>query len=200
MKSIKLIALAAALVVCCTASAQTYRSASISYAKFNMSPSGISFNLPGAAFGVAVADKLPKNAPLLYEIGVNAMYTSGSVTLGDCYLRCNLTSVMVPLNLMLELDVDKLKVLPFAGLNVMGHIAANGKYREDEGDDYVETFDCFKDEDFSAKRFQLGAQVGIKAIYDKLIFGVSYTPYLTAFWEEEGTSSTLLLASVGILF
>ncbi len=197
MKSIKLIALAAALAVCCAASAQTYRTASISYAKSNISQSGLSFDMPGAAFGVSFANKLPVNAPVLYEIGANVAYMSGTVSLlGDSKLT--LASVMIPLNLMIEIDVDKVKVLPFAGLNVTGHLV--GK-TVTSGEDIVDssTYNWFDDSDGdAAKRFQLGAQVGVKAIYDRFMFGVSYNPYLTKLWD--GSSSNLLLISLGILF
>ena len=194
MKSIKLIALAAALAVCCAASAQTYRTASISYAKFNTTMSGttLGINLPGAAFGVSFANKLPVNAPVLYEIGANIMYMSGTVTFFDS-TKTNLASVMVPLNLMLELNLDKLKVLPFVGLNATGHIVGTFKYEDNE------TVNWFDDSDGDvAKRFQLGAQVGVKAIYDKYMLGVSYNPYLTKLWDY--SSSNLLLISLGILF
>ncbi len=196
MKSIKLIALAAALTVCCAASAQTYRAASISYVKYDFSEYGFSANFPGAAFGVEVANKLPINAPVLYEIGADIIYNSGTVFEDT---KANLASIRVPLNLMFEIDVDKLKVLPFGGLNVTGHIVGNTKYSED---DYTVTESLFEDDEdgdgYGAKRFQLGAQVGVKAIYDRLMFGVSYNPYLTELMDD--SSSNLLFISLGILF
>lgn len=197
MKSLRLFAIIAALTVCGTMSAQSINTVNASYARYSYSATGTSLgvHLSGVSVGVSLANPLSKDLPLLYEYGANLMYATNNVA----GTRTTFVSAIVPFNLMWRFDVDNLMILPFAGLNVTGHIIGNCKDTDDYGNS--ESYSLFGDDEYGdgANRFQLGAQVGAKAIIaSKYMLGVTYSPYLTKL--EEGTSSNLLLISLGLVF
>ena len=104
-----------------------------------------------------------------------------------------LISAIVPVNLMYTIDLDQIQLIPFVGLNLTGHIIGQTK-------DEVETFNWFKgdEEEGAYNRFQVGAQFGAKAKYEKYIFGISYQPSITKLADY--TNLNMLSVSVGILF
>lgn len=189
MKSIRLFAVIAMMTICGTMFAQTnnYLRASFTNAAIKASAMGLSLkqNLYGVSVGAAQERTLPISLPVSYEYGVDFM-----AAFGDDMI---LVSAIVPVNLMYTINIDKIKLVPFAGLNLTAHIIGQTKF---EG----ETFNWFKgdDEEGAYNRFQLGAQFGAKAIYEKYVFSISYQPSITKLTNY--TNLNLLNVSVGILF
>lgn len=189
MKSIRLFAVIAMMTICGTMFAQTnnYLKASFTNATVKLDAMGLSLkkNLNGVSVGVAQERALPVNLPLSYEYGADLMAVFGDGS--------TLISAIVPVNLMYTIDLDQIQLIPFAGLNLTAHIIGQTK-------DEVETFNWFKgdEEEGAYNRFQLGAQFGAKAKYEKYIFGISYQPSITKLADY--TNLNMLSVSVGILF
>lgn len=191
MKSIRLFTVIVMMTICGTMFAQTnnYLNASFTNAAIKMNAMGLSLkqNLYGVTVGVAQERALPISLPISYEYGANLLAAFGD--------DMTLVSAIVPVNLMYTIDIDKIQLIPFAGLNLTAHII--GQTKDEDG-----TYNWFKggDEDIevSFNRFQLGAQFGAKAKYEKYIFGISYQPSITKLCDYWNLS--LLNVSVGILF
>lgn len=189
MKSIRLFAVIAMMTICGTMFAQThnYLKASFTNAAIKVNAMGLSLkqNLYGVSVGVAQERELPVSLPLSYEYGVDLVAAFGD--------GMTLVSGILPVSVMYTLDIDKIKLIPFAGLNLTMHVIGQTKI---EG----ETFNWFKgdEEEGAYNRFQLGAQFGAKAIYEKYVFGISYQPSITKLTDY--TNLNLLNISVGILF
>ena len=185
MKSIRLFAVITMMTICGTVFAQTnnYLKASFTNAAINIG--GFKQNLYGVTVGVAQERALPVSLPISYEYGADLMAAFGN--------GMTLVSAIVPVNLMYTIDIDKIQLIPFAGLNLTAHIIGQTKV---EG----ETFNWFKgdEEEGAFNRFQLGAQFGAKAKYEKYIFGISYQPSITQLTDY--TNLNILNISVGILF
>lgn len=189
MKSIRLFVVIAMMTICGTMFAQTnnYLKASFTNAAIKVSAMGLTpkVNLNGVTVGVAQERSLPVSLPLSYEYGADLMAVFGDAN--------TLISAIVPVNLMYTIDIDQIQLLPFVGLNLTAHIIGQTK---DEG----ETYNWFKEDELgsSFNRFQLGAQFGAKAKYEKYIFGISYQPSITKLCDY--TNLNILNVSVGILF
>lgn len=189
MKSIRLFAVIAMMTICGTMFAQTdnYLRASFTNATVKLDAMGLSFkkNLNGVSVGVAQERALPVSLPLSYEYGADLMAVFGDGS--------TLISAIVPVNLMYTIDLDQIQLIPFAGLNLTAHIIGQTK-------EYGEIDNWFKgDEEGGAfNRFQLGAQFGAKAKYEKYIFGISYQPSITKLADY--TNFNILKVSVGVLF
>lgn len=189
MKSIRLFAVIVMMTICGTMSAQTnnYVKASFTNAAIKANVLGLSLtqNLYGATIGVSQERSLPIDLPLSYEYGANLM-----MAFGDGY---TLVSAIVPVNVTYTFNVDKIQLIPFAGLNLTAHII--GQYKD--GDESYNVFK--KDEDGGAcNRFQLGSQFGAKIVYGKYFFGVAYQPSITKFADY--TNLNMLNISLGLKF
>lgn len=187
MKSIRLFAVIAMMTICGTMFAQTnnYLRASFTNAAIKASAMGMSLkqNLYGVTVGVAQERTLPVNLPLSYEYGADLMYVSGDGT--------TLLSAIIPVNVTYTFDIDQIRLIPYAGLNFTAHILG-----KDKNEDM--SIDLFNKDEGGCNRFQLGAQFGAKAIYEKYFFGVSYQPSITKLADY--TNFNILNISVGILF
>ncbi len=104
-----------------------------------------------------------------------------------------LVSAIVPVSLMYQFDLGQIQLLPFAGLNLTAHILGQSKY---EG----VTSDWFKSDngDSAANRFQLCAQLGVKAAYNRYFLEFAYHPPLTNLADR--TSLNLINVSFGFMF
>lgn len=186
MKSIRLFAVIAMMTICGTIFAQTNNfKASFTNATIKASAMGLSLkqNLFGITVGVAQERALSINLPMSYEYGADLMHVSGDGT--------TLISAIIPVNVTYTFDIDKIKLIPFAGLNLTAHILGKDSY---DG----ESIDLFNKDEGNCNRFQVGAQFGAKAIYEKYIFGISYQPSITKFTDS--TNLNILKVSVGIIF
>lgn len=187
MKSIRLFAVIIMMTICGTVFAQTdnYLKASFTNVTINTSGMGLSLkqNLYGVSVGAAQKKALPVSLPLSYEYGADLMAAFGD--------GVKLFSAIVPVNIMYTIDLDQIQLIPFAGLNLTAHILGEDS---DEG----ESIDLFNKDEGNCNRFQVGAQFGAKAVYEKYIFGVSYQPSITKFTDY--TNLNILNISVGILF
>lgn len=90
-------------------------------------------------------------------------------------------------------ELGQIQLLPFAGLNLTAHILCQSKY---EG----VTSDWFKSDngDSAANRFQLCAQLGVKAVYNRYFLEFAYHPSLTNLADR--TSLNLINVSFGFMF
>lgn len=143
-------------------------------------------NMNGLSIGVSPARPLPGELPFFYEYGVDAMAVFGDH-------NSTLVSAIVPVSLMYQLDLGQIQLLPFAGLNLTAHILGQSKY---EG----VTSDWFKSDngDSAANRFQLCAQLGVKAVYNKYFLEFACHPSLTNLADR--TSLNLINVSFGFMF
>ena len=183
MKSIRLFAVIAMMTICGTVFAQTNNYLRASFTNATINTSGFKQSLYGVTVGVAQKKVLPVSLPLSYEYGADLMAAFGD--------GVKLFSAIVPVNIMYTIDLDQIQLIPFAGLNLTAHILGEDS---DEG----ESIDLFSKEGENCNRFQVGAQFGAKAVYEKYIFGISYQPSITKFTDY--TNINILNISVGILF
>ena len=182
MKHIKLLAVIAAMTICGTISAQqTFFKVSYSNAAIEMK----SGRLP-VSIGVSQARPLLGELPFFYEYGVDVMAVFGDH-------NSTLVSAIVPVSLMYQLDLGQIQLLPFAGLNLTAHILGQSKYEGVTGD-------WFKSDngDSAANRFQLCAQLGVKAVYNRYFLEFAYHPSLTNLADR--TSLNLINVSFGFMF
>ena len=95
----------------------------------------------------------------------------------------NLVGIKVPFSFVYRYDLnDEISFFPYVGLHVSGYLF--GKAKSSLGTE-VNVFDEDQMWPFDPyKRFLLGAQVGAKACYDNIFFGVGYERSLTALMSE----------------
>lgn len=189
MKHIKLLAVIAAMTICGTISAQqTFFKVSYSNAAIEMKSGRlpVTENMNGLSIGVSQARPLLGELPFFYEYGVDAMAVFGDH-------NSTLVSAIVPVSLMYQLDLGQIQLLPFAGLNLTAHILGQSKY---EG----VTSDWFKSDNGKSadNRFQLCAQLGVKAVYNRYFLEFAYHPSLTNLADR--TSLNLINVSFGFMF
>lgn len=181
MKHIKLLAVIAAMTICGTISAQqTFFKVSYSNAAIEMKSGRlpVTENMNGLSIGVSQARPLLGELPFFYEYGVDVMAVFGDH-------NSTLVSAIVPVSLMYQLDLGQIQLLPFAGLNLTAHILGQSKYEGVTGDS-------------AANRFQLCAQLGVKAVYNRYFLEFAYHPSLTNLADR--TSLNLINVSFGFMF
>lgn len=100
----------------------------------------------------------------------------------DEKLKLNFLSAVIPVNIGYKFDVQGsvLSFSPYAGLAAGINIVANGSY-----DGESESLFDNDGESGSWKRFQLGAQVGIKiTVNNKFVLGYEFRPFITEVSES----------------
>ena len=97
----------------------------------------------------------------------------------------NLIGVKVPFSLVYKYDLnDEISFFPYVGLHVSGYLY--GRASASAGG-YSSSVNVFSEDDMwtgAYKRFLLGAQVGAKACYENIFFGIGYERSLTALMPD----------------
>lgn len=141
-----------------------------------------SINAGGVMAGFSAGNYVSSSVPLYVDYGVDLHYAWKTWNVINEKLKLNFLSAVIPVNIGYKFDVQGsvLSFSPYAGLAAGINIVANGSY---DG----ESESLFDDdgESGSWKRFQLGAQVGIKiTINNKFVLGYEFRPFITEVSES----------------
>ncbi len=142
------------------------------YNSFSLSTEGASLDLTGLSVGWTKGINIADGTPLYVETGLHVMYAFGSEYGCDqSYLGVN-----VPVLITYKIaPIETMAILPYAGLNLRGNILG-----KESDDDYK--FDYF--DDYDAKRFGVGASLGVNFDFETLSVGLGYTFDFTEMMEE----------------
>lgn len=117
--------------------------------------------------------------PIYFETGLGATYCFGDD--GTKFLFAS-----IPINATYKFELTEgIKIAPLIGINFQGNIVGE--------DDYADWFD-----DYDAKRFTVGFQVGSNFEFGKFFIGVSYGTAFNEFVEESKQKG--VKASLGLVF
>lgn len=123
---------------------------------------------------------------VFWEIGIGLQYAFKDKD----GIKYNWFAVKLPINFGYNIEVEDLNLLiaPYAGINLRAHIF--GKYKV--GDYDCELFKSKDDDGLGWKWFQVGWQVGLRAVFSKkILIGVSYGTDFTSYYKDADKLSTL---------
>ena len=150
------------------------------------------------------------NVPVYFEYGVGAQWTFLNEKEEDENASINFLSLKVPVSLMYKFDVPQTEIslVPYAGLNLTGHILGQQKYQWDNGDSKESQTRSFfsKDdmgEDGTYNRFVVGWHIGAKVFIKKFLVGVAYEGPVTNLYKYDDDmkyNTSQVNISVGINF
>ncbi|MCR5362030.1 MAG: outer membrane beta-barrel protein [Bacteroidales bacterium] len=221
MKKIKFSLMAALMLISTMASAQFSNSKSSGHSTANIFSGSsvddykrvqVSFVAAKMSFGGETADDATKginagilwgkgildNVPLAVEYGANITWTRysdeeeywGTKT----ETKENFMNIAIPVNLAYHFSVnDDVSVIPHAGLNMRVNVLAKSTAEVDGEKEETNWFD-----DSDAKRFQLGANLGIGVTYQKYYLGYQFQADFMEFAEETKWRTNYI--TVGINF
>ena len=187
-----------------------YDRMAISYNSYKLSPDDddaddVSLNGIGAEWIHGFS--LSSTTPLYLETGLKFMYGFKSEDdrdfwgdEEDCTLKTTMMNIAVPINLAYRITFSgnsDVSLTPFTGITLKGNLTAKQKCEYDfddgdeEDDDEIDWFD--KDDmggsKYTAKRFQLGWQIGAGLSYKALYVGLSYGLDFSEFAKKVKTSN-----------
>lgn len=113
----------------------------------------------GGAVNYTQAFSITRSVPLFLELGIGGQFSY-------CTSAVKYVSVKIPVNLIYDIQIPNTKINldPYVGLNLRGNVW---------GDSHGENL--FKDDDYDAYRFQIGAHAGVKARFNnKFFIGIGY--------------------------
>lgn len=197
----KTLLLAAALMVCASASAQFTNASSkksssstevtsgwnnlyVQYNshKFNDNDNALFHkgSMDGFTIGYNRGIGLSSSMPLYLEVGGGLQYSTGSNDDVDVHLL----SVVAPVSVLYHFSFPNstIGIEPLAGLNFRYN--GWGEIKDDE-----DTYDPFSDDDTDdnpANRFQVGLHLGVNAVFKKFVLGLKYNISLSNFWKVKG--------------
>ena len=148
---------------------------------------GDSFSMSGINIGWGWARSLSSSLPLYLQYGIGIQYFWGKndvpYAVNEYYTKdveqsIYMLGIKVPFNVIYHYDIPNtaFAIEPLVGLNIRANALGerdNKGYRED---------DCFVDLDWN--RVQIGYNIGVNAVYDKFVFGVSYTGDFSELGED----------------
>ena len=227
MKKVKLFAVFALLFVCATSYAQFANSSSASsttasaeewstfWVEWNPSsfePSkGDGQSFTGISVGYSKSFGVSSNLPLFVEGGLGLQYSFYSEEDYDITEKLTMFSVKVPVNLVYRYNLPNstVSLCPFAGVTLRYNLSGNMKYEYEDEDDYYDDeedyeYNLFDKDDMGSKdatwkRFQIGWQIGAKAIFNnKLSLAVSYGSDFSEIVKKTKVKTTTI--SLGFVF
>lgn len=221
MIKVRLIAVVALLFVCGTSFAQFTNSSSsaVSTASNNewntfwmeWNPSSIEpskgddQSFTGFSVGFSKAFSISSSTPLFIEGGLGVQYSFYTEEDDeDIEEKFNMFSLKAPVSLVYRYNLpnSNTSLCPFAGVTLRYNLSAKMKY-VDEDEDYEEKLNLFDKDDMGSKntwkRFQVGWQIGAKAIFnDKISLAVSYGSDFSEIAKKLKVKTTSV--SLGFLF
>lgn len=201
----KTLLLAAALMVCASASAQFTNASSkksssstevtsgwnnlyVQYNshKFNDNDNALFHkgSMDGFTIGYNRGIGLSSSMPLYLEVGGGLQYSTGSNDDVDVHLL----SVVAPVSVLYHFSFPNstIGIEPLAGLNFRYN--GWGEVKDDE-----DTYNPFSDDDTDdnpANRFQVGLHLGVNAVFKKFVLGLKYNIGLSNFWKAKDYKET----------
>ena len=195
MKHIKFLVVAAAIVASSfSLSAQWAGGLRIGYSPYTLKDEG-SVNASGVMAGFSNGRCVSSSVPMYVDYGVDLHYAWKERQ----KVKYNFLTAVIPVNIgyLYAVQGSTLSFYPYAGLAAGLNILANAKYQGETAD----FFDADKDDDGHWKRFQLGAQLGIKLIInDKFTLGYEYRPFVTEVFDGVKTSYNSFFIGVPLRF
>ena len=158
--------------------------------KYSHDGHSISTSLPSFSAGYTKA--FPLGPSLYIEPGVALQYLFKSEKEDGRTEKFSMLSAKIPVNVIYSLPVgDGIYIDPYAGVYLRGNILAQYKY---EHGGHSETVDLFSKDDMgssdnTAKRMQVGMNLGVRARFSKFLVGLGYSMDLTDFTKNEKTNS-----------
>lgn len=130
--------------------------------------------------------------PLYLEVGANVQANFYS----DDYVDETLVSLNIPVNVTYRYTFNNTKITlaPYAGLRLKGNIIAT----DNDGKDTESLFDKDYMGDNTAKRLQVGYQIGVGITLTKVYLGIGYEGELSDFTKKVKGSG--FLATIGLDF
>lgn len=151
----------------------------------------------GIRLGYVYGASIASSCPLYLEGGINATYAFGTTKGLYVYGKksnVDMTgfNVNIPFNLTYRFNVaDNIVIAPYAGLhariNIIGKTKGGGK-----------TIDIFDkdDVDDTAKRVQIGGQVGVGAEFNRFYLGVGYESQFGEYAKDFTTGGAVVTAGI----
>lgn len=147
---------------------------------------------------------------LQYGVGLQYAWQTDSEK-EDSYSYKSTTSFLtakIPVNLMYCLNVPntQLSVLPYAGLNLQGHILGQTKvtvsYDGDSESESMSFFDKDDMDDETFNRFVVGWQIGAKLAFNDFVLGIGYEGPVSNLYKEDDfkINYSLINISIGVKF
>lgn len=131
---------------------------------------------PGFAIGADYGLNLLSSAPLKLYAGLRFGYNGQSKTEAGVTGKINYLSLDVPVSVAYQIPVGlDLYLIPYAGINGLFYVGGQTTLLGVS----VSQFDKDAQGDNAYKRFQFGAQVGLKMLYEHFMLGIEYRPYFT---------------------
>ena len=166
---------------------------SLSPVTLNINAMGITlkYNFTAVNASWYQARTITPDLPVFLQYGAGLQYTMGNMDFMDEDAPTNLLTVKVPVNVVYDFAVPntELSVLPYAGLNLQGHILGSS--------DGYSLFD--EDEmGMAFNRISLGWQIGAKVAYDKYFFGIGYEGPVTSLFKEDGMTVKLSQVNISV--
>lgn len=169
----------------------------------------------GFSAGVSHAFSLSSSSPLFIEGGIGVQYSFYSEDMDDYYdeytQKVNMFSIKAPINFVYRYNLpnSNFSLCPFAGVTLRYNLSGKMKFEyEDEDDDWDygdsddNDRDLFDKEEMDGdpfKRFQIGWQIGAKAIINnKVSLGVSYGSDFSEIQKKVKVKTTSI--SLGFIF
>ena len=169
-----------------------------SYGMWYVQYDGISIDkldLTGISVGFSGVGPISKNssAPFSYELGLEFQYAFGSKNDYDYTMY----SFKVPLSFGYHYAVNEnVTIAPYAGVHIRWYLG--GKMKNDDYDLDYELFDD-GDDGCDWKSFQIGWQIGARAVFKKVTLGVSYGASFSDMMED-GEKLGAFSATLGFKF
>lgn len=192
----------------------------VEYNPSSLNPSkGDNQSFTGLSAGFSRAFSLSSSSPLFLEGGLGIQYSFFSLDGEEADLdedesiKFNWLSLKVPVNFVYRYNLpnSNISLCPFAGVTLRFNLFGKMKYEyegydyeEDEYYDDSEELDLFDKDDMGSKdatwkRFQIGWQIGAKALFNnKVSLGVSYGSDFSEIVKKTKINTTTV--SLGFIF
>lgn len=213
MKKIKIILAAAAMILCCTtASAQFMGGHSHGAHRYAMGPGYTNFhvsfnpvtlnyktngvydtdNLGAVGFGFASLIPVLPHVPAFAEVGIDGQFTFGSESiLGVTNAKVQAFSLKIPVNMVYMLDFGTVSIAPYAGLGLMCNLTGTGTVGSVK-------YDIYDSDLFNYKKAVLGGQIGARLYTGMLMVGVGYDYGFTNIADHTKASQILLTLGIAL--
>ena len=150
---------------------------------------GDSFSMSGISLEWNKVRSLLSTSPLYLQYGFGIQYNWGSEDDTDYdggykegyEYNIKMLGVKVPVNVLYHYDIpnSQFAIEPHAGLNFRIHAYGNAEAKSVSwnGSTKSHDYDVFSSDDMEEpwNRFQIGYNLGVNAVYEKLVFGITYT-------------------------
>ncbi|MGN1262865.1 MAG: outer membrane beta-barrel protein [Prevotella sp.] len=172
---------------------------SSNYSRLNLSYQSLDFggdySLSGVGLSLIKGISVSSSSPIFVETGLGVTYAFHSEDESGYEVKDKFLSIEVPVNLTYKWAItDEINLAPFVGVYFRGNLLAETKVEWDRDDYKADWFD-----DYDAKRFSFGWNIGLGLEYSSLYVGVSYGADITELIEDADKPSKFS-ATLGLKF